>query len=93
MRGRTFDNAYIIGDEMQNSTPSQMKMLLTRIGKDSKMVVTGDCAQHDRGFEQNGLEDLAKRICTLSTNIEHIRFSEEDVMRSEVIKEILRIYQ
>jgi len=93
MRGRTFDNAYIIGDEMQNSTPSQMKMLLTRIGKDSKMVVTGDCAQHDRGFEKNGLEDLTKRICSLSANIEHIRFSQEDVMRSEVIKEILSIYQ
>ena len=92
MRGRTFDNAWIIGDEMQNSTPSQMKMLLTRIGKESKMVVTGDCDQHDRGFEQNGLADLVTRICTLSTNISHIQFTEDDVMRSEVIKEILRMY-
>ena len=92
MRGRTFDNAWIIGDEMQNSTPSQMKMLLTRIGKDSKMVVTGDCAQHDRGFDENGLADLINRVCSLSTNIKHVEFTEDDVMRSEVIKEILRMY-
>ena len=92
MRGRTFDKAWIIGDEMQNSTPSQMKMLLTRIGKDSKMVVTGDCDQHDRGFDENGLADLIKRICNLSTNIGHVQFTEDDVMRSEVIKEILRMY-
>jgi phosphate starvation-inducible PhoH-like protein len=92
MRGRTFDKSWIIGDEMQNSTPSQMKMLLTRLGTDSKMVVTGDCDQHDRGFEKNGLEDLTKRVLSLSTNIEHIQFSEDDVMRSEVIKEILRMY-
>ena len=92
MRGRTFDNAWIIGDEMQNSTPSQMKMLLTRIGKDSKMIVTGDCDQHDRGFDENGLSDLLSRLCNLSTNIRHIEFTEDDVMRSEVIKEILRMY-
>ena len=92
MRGRTFDNAWIIGDEMQNSTPSQMKMLLTRIGKDSKIVVTGDCDQHDRGFDQNGLSDFIQRVCSLSTNIGHVQFTEDDVMRSEVIKEILRMY-
>jgi phosphate starvation-inducible PhoH-like protein len=92
MRGRTFDNAWIIGDEMQNSTPSQMKMLLTRIGKDSKMVVTGDCDQHDRGFDENGLSDLLSRVCNLSQNINHVQFTDDDVMRSEVIKEILRMY-
>jgi phosphate starvation-inducible PhoH-like protein len=92
MRGRTFDKAWIIGDEMQNSTPSQMKMLLTRIGRDSKMVITGDCDQHDRGFDANGLSDVIGRICSLSTNIGHVQFSEDDVMRSEVIKEILRMY-
>lgn len=92
MRGRTFDDAWIIGDEMQNSTPSQMKMLLTRIGRDSKMVITGDCDQHDRGFDENGLSDVIGRICSLSTNIGHVQFTEDDVMRSEVIKEILRMY-
>ena len=53
MRGRTFKNAFIIADEMQNATDSQMKMLLTRIGDNSKIVVTGDLNQHDRGYESN----------------------------------------
>jgi phosphate starvation-inducible PhoH-like protein len=93
MRGRTFDNAWIIGDEMQNSTPSQMKMLLTRIGEGSKMVVAGDTAQHDRGFEDNGLADLITRIEGESDSIGHVAFSTDDVVRSAVIKEILRMYQ
>lgn len=92
MRGRTFDNAWIIGDEMQNTTPSQMKMLLTRIGEGSKMVLAGDMDQHDRGFEENGLWDLVTRICPESMNISHVEFSENDVVRAEVIKEILRMY-
>ena len=92
MRGRTFDRAWIIGDEMQNSTPSQMKMLLTRIGEGSKMAVLGDPNQHDRGFEENGLLDLVKRIVS-SDSIGHIEFTEDDVVRSEVIKEILKMYK
>jgi len=91
MRGRTFDNAWIIGDEMQNCTPSQMKMLLTRIGENSKMVIAGDLAQHDRGFEANGLLDLVCRL-PKSRSISHIEFSEDDVVRAEVIKEILQMY-
>ena len=92
MRGRTFDNAWIIGDEMQNSTPSQMKMLLTRIGEGSKMIIAGDGAQHDRGFEKNGLADLVSRLDLDSESIKHIMFTEDDVVRAEVIKEILKIY-
>ena len=92
MRGRTFDNAWIIGDEMQNSTPSQMKMLLTRIGEGSKMIVAGDIAQHDRGFEKNGLADLVSRTFTDSESVKHINFTDEDIVRSAVIKEILRMY-
>lgn len=93
MRGRTFDNAWIIGDEMQNSTPGQMKMLLTRIGEGSKMIVAGDTAQHDRGFEDNGLADLIARIDGESDSIGHVAFSTDDVVRNAVIKEILRMYQ
>jgi len=93
MRGRTFDNAWIIGDEMQNSTPSQMKMLLTRIGEDSKMIIAGDVQQYERGFENNGLSDLISRICENSIDISHIRFSEDDVVRNQVIKEILNMYK
>jgi phosphate starvation-inducible PhoH-like protein len=92
MRGRTFDYSWIIGDEMQNSTPSQMKMLLTRLGTNSKMVITGDPDQHDRGFENNGLTDLISRIDPESNDIFNVKFSDEDVVRSEVIKEILRMY-
>ena len=92
MRGRTFDNAWIIGDEMQNSTPSQMKMLMTRIGEGSKMVITGDGQQHDRGFDINGLADLVSRIAPGSESIKHLVFTEDDVVRAEVIKEILRMY-
>ena len=68
MRGRTFKDAYIIADEMQNATPNQMKMLLTRIGDNSKMVVTGDLAQADR-IKDNGLVDFIKQFSKI---IDHI---------------------
>ena len=92
MRGRTFENAWIIGDEMQNSTPSQMKMLLTRLGEGSKMVVTGDVQQHPRGFEENGLSDLTRRVFTVSDYIHHVEFTDEDVVRHPAIREILSMY-
>ena len=92
MRGRTFDNAWIIGDEMQNSTPGQMKMLLTRIGEDSKMVVIGDMDQHERGFESNGLKDLVERLDEDLEDIVRVHFSQSDVVRNRVIKKILGIY-
>lgn len=92
MRGRTFENAWIIGDEMQNSTPAQMKMLLTRIGEGSKMVVMGDVQQHDRGFEENGLSDLTRRVFTVSDYIHHVEFTDEDVVRHPAIREILSMY-
>ena len=92
MRGRTFEHAWIIGDEMQNSTPAQMKMLLTRLGEGSKMVVTGDVQQHDRGFEDNGLSDLTRRVFTISDYIQHVEFTDEDVVRHPAIREILSMY-
>ena len=57
------------------------------------MIITGDIQQHDRGFENNGLRDLLDRLYKESTNMRVVQFSEDDVIRSEVIKEILRIYQ
>jgi phosphate starvation-inducible PhoH-like protein len=92
MLGRTFEKAWIIGDEMQNSTPAQMKMLLTRLGEGSKMVVTGDVQQHDRGFEDNGLSDLTSRVFTISDYIQHVEFTDEDVVRHPAIREILSMY-
>ena len=62
MRGRTFKYSFIIADEMQNSTPNQMMMLTTRIGDSSKMVITGDLKQTDRGERGNGLSDLISKV-------------------------------
>ena len=93
MRGRTFKNAVVIADEMQNTTPSQMKMLLTRLGQGPKMVVTGDLQQADRP-SNNGLLEFLK----LYNNFENHRyvdichFTVGDVERHEAVKEILAIY-
>jgi len=62
MRGRTFKQSFIIADEMQNSTPNQMMMLTTRIGDASKMIITGDLKQTDRGERGNGLSDLIQKV-------------------------------
>ena len=93
MRGRTFKNSYIIADEMQNATDSQMKMLLTRIGENSKLVVTGDLAQHDRGFEANGLRMFINRLMSSqSKRIKLVNFDNKDIERHPVVTEVLRIY-
>jgi phosphate starvation-inducible protein PhoH and related proteins len=94
MRGRTFKNAFVIADEMQNATPSQMKMLLTRIGENSRMVVTGDLNQADRPRENGLLE-----FCELYSKggdyrmIAMAKFEAGDVERHPVVKEILKIYK
>lgn len=93
MRGRTFKNAFIIADECQLTTPNQMKMLLTRLGEGSKMAVTGDLAQADRGNDNGLLDFLSKfRECS-SDRISIIHFSTKDVERHEAVKEVLRIYK
>lgn len=96
MRGRTFEDAYIIADEMQNATPSQMKMLLTRIGNNSKMIVTGDLKQHDRGFAENGLSDFLQLVRAYEmAELKHIavsRFDMMDVERHPAVVEVLKIY-
>lgn len=93
MRGRTFKNAFVIADEMQNSTPNQMKMLLTRIGDGCKMIVTGDPNQHDRKYEDNGLKDIYTRLHGKHhKRIEYITFDFNDIERSPIVKDILEIY-
>ena len=93
MRGRTFKNAFIIADEMQNATDSQMKMLLTRIGEGSKLVITGDLAQHDRGFESNGLKLFIDRLMKHSSQrIKLVEFSSADIERHPVVDEVLKLY-
>ena len=101
MRGRTFKNAFIIADEMQNSSPNQMLMLTTRIGEGSKMVITGDLKQSDRGID-NGLADLMNKLkrynsyCTSSNkeqpNIRMVEMEGIDIQRSPIVSKLLDIY-
>ena len=93
MRGRTFKNAVIVADEMQNATPSQMKMLLTRLGQGSKMVVTGDLQQADRP-NTNGLLEFLHLYNNFQGHryVDLVQFDIEDVERHEAVKEILSIY-
>lgn len=92
MRGRTFKRAFIIADEMQNATRSQMKMLLTRIGDDSRMVVTGDLNQSDR-MRDNGLYEFQHLLNKYhADHIRSIEFEQQDIRRHVVVEEVLRIY-
>jgi phosphate starvation-inducible PhoH-like protein len=94
MRGRTFKNTWIVADEMQNCTLSQMKMLLTRLGENSRLIITGDLEQYDRPNETNGLEDFLKRFqYRTSSSIVSFKFERSDIQREEVVKEVLDIYQ
>jgi len=105
MRGRTFKDAYIIADEMQNSSPSQMLMLTTRIGEGSKMVITGDLNQSDRktGMD-SGLTDflykykrynehLVKNNMELNIGIKIVEMNNDDIKRHKVILKLLDIYE
>jgi len=95
MRGRTFKNSWIIADEMQNATPSQMKMLLTRLGEGSKMIVTGDTRQADRKENDNGLLDFKRLVNDYSRckYVSGIEFDHRDIQRHPAVLEILKIYK
>lgn len=91
MRGRTFTDTLIIADEMQNSTPNQMKMLLTRIGEGTKLIVTGDLEQSDLG-KDNGLENLIYKMqCIDLEYITHVEMGDADIVRHPAVKEILKV--
>lgn len=92
MRGRTFKQCWIVADEMQNATPEQMKMLLTRIGEGSKILVTGDLAQHDRGFQNNGLKDFTSKLTENHSTIGCVHFTKKDVERHPAVVDVLNIY-
>jgi phosphate starvation-inducible PhoH-like protein len=93
MRGRTFKNSVVVADEMQNATPSQMKMLLTRLGQGSQMVVTGDLQQADRP-SNNGLLEFLGLYNNFQGHryVDLVKFDVQDVERHEAVKEILSIY-
>lgn len=93
MRGRTFKYSFIIADEMQNATPDQMKMLLTRIGDGSRMVLTGDLRQHDRGFDKNGLKDFLDRLAGKNPkDISVCSFGINHVERDPLVAAVLGVY-
>lgn len=93
MRGRTFKHSIIIADEMQNATDNQMKMLLTRIGDNSKLIVTGDLDQHDRGYQDNGLKKFTDRLAKKNSKmIGTVEFSKSEIERHPVVTEVLNLY-
>ena len=93
MRGRTLDNAYIILDEAQNTTPAQMKMFLTRIGFGSKVIVTGDASQKDLAVgTQSGL-DVAEKVLGKISDIAFIRMTSRDVVRHPLVQKIVKAYE
>ena len=93
MRGRTLKNAYVVADEMQNATPNQCKMLMTRIGKDSKIVITGDIEQADRIRGNNGLADLCQKLSEGGVKgIAVCNLDNRDIQRHAIIDSVLRLY-
>jgi phosphate starvation-inducible PhoH-like protein len=92
MRGRTLNNAFILLDEAQNTTPMQMKMFLTRMGPDSKMIVTGDTSQIDLPANQrSGLKE-AVRILMEVNSIGFVELNERDVVRHRLVRDIIEAY-
>jgi len=94
MRGRNFRDSWIIADEMQNATAGQIKMLLTRLGEGSKIVVTGDLQQMDKKFiAENGLRDFLTRLDSGSSQrISSVEFTGRDIQRHPVVAEVLKLY-
>lgn len=92
MRGRTLNNAFILLDEAQNTTPMQMKMFLTRMGPESKMIVTGDTTQIDLPTKQSSGLKQAIRILKDVTDIGFVELSEKDVVRHRLVRDIIDAY-
>lgn len=94
MRGRTFKEAWVVADEMQNATPGQIKMLLTRLGEGSKIVVTGDIGQADRSNKDNGLLNFKRLVESYqqSKYVAGVEFNQRDIARHPAVREVLSIY-
>ena len=93
MRGRTLDDSFIILDEAQNTTPEQMKMFLTRLGFNSKIVVTGDITQIDLpSGKKSGLVE-AMRVLKNIEDIATVKFSDKDVVRHKLVQDIIKAYE
>ena len=93
MRGRTLDNAYIILDEAQNTTPAQMKMFLTRIGFGSKVVITGDLTQKDLPKDTTSGLDVAMKVLSQVDEIGMVKLTSQDVVRHPLVQKIVKAYE
>lgn len=93
MRGRTLDNAYIILDEAQNTTPAQMKMFLTRIGFGSKVIITGDSSQKDLSPDTKSGLDIAERVLKGIDDIAFCELTSRDVVRHPLVQKIVKAYE
>lgn len=106
MRGRTFKDAFIIADEMQNSTPNQMLMLTTRLGENAKMAITGDLKQSDKGLENNGLADFMRKLYAYRRarigqeggsggilGVKLVQLCSSDICRSDIVTRVLDMYE
>ena len=93
MRGRTLDNAFIILDEAQNTTPAQMKMFLTRIGFGSKVVVTGDASQKDLAPGTKSGLDIAMQVLKKVDDIAFCQLTSQDVVRHPLVQKIVKAYE
>ena len=93
MRGRTLDNAYIILDEAQNTTPAQMKMFLTRIGFGSKVIVTGDSSQKDLPRDAKSGLDVAQKVLKNIDDIAFCNLTSKDVVRHPLVQKIVKAYE
>ena len=91
MRGITLSNKFVILDEAQNATPEQIKMFVTRIGQDSKYIITGDLEQSDLRNRTSGLEDAIKRFAGV-TGVGLAQFKEKDIVRHPLVKKLLKRY-
>lgn len=92
-RGRNFKHSYIILDEAQNATPNQLKMIMTRIGEGSKIIITGDIEQTDRHTYNNGLMDLLQRLEKMSIpGLQSCKFDLKDVQRHRIIEHVIKLY-
>ncbi len=92
MRGRTFNDAFVILDEAQNTTPEEIKMFLTRIGEDTKVVINGDISQSDLRGKTSGLKKVVELAQRFNLPIPIIEFSEDDIVRSDVCAMWIKVF-
>ena len=92
MRGRTLDNAFVILDEAQNATESQIKMFLTRMGKSAKFIITGDTTQIDLPKHQSSGLVIAQKILQKTSGISFVKLDEKDVIRHQLVRRIIKAF-